>query len=1247
MKRVITTSFRSACFLTMAIFLFGSTMSLGQTIVVSPMNSTPVAGEYYHTNAITLSPGFSFSATPGNNLWLHIIPTFCFTGPPLSPSFEMNYRVSQVARVPINVNAGTSNSTTCEVIKSVEYFDGLGRPIQVVKTKASQLGKDIVQIMSYDEFGREDKSYLPYASMSGPNDGSFKSSAMNAQYDFYYPAPLSGITPNAFAYAKKVFEQSPLNRIIEQGGEGAVWQPSTERTQTAGRTQTADFALNNLSDFDPNLFTNNPGSRKVSLYQVDASGALSRGSNLFYEPNQLSVTISRNENWVLSDGCLGTSEEYTDKSGRVVLKRSYNLKEGTTTIAEMLSTYFVYDDLGSLRYVLSPKAGGDRQSGVPTPEEITGFCFRYKYDILGRIMAKSTPGKDWEYMIYNKLGQVVLTQDGLLRADNNWKIVKYDVFGRVIMSGIWQAPPTTTMQDIQSAVSSGPQWDERDYTNLTTGYNVSTYPAITTLLTVNYYDNYNTIPGLPSTYFPVAYSTRTKGLLTAFKVAVLNNPADMLLTANFYNENGKISIAYQQHYKGGFIKPGNYDEVSNTYDFVNDVTTTTRKHYIHISDGSNPTLAFTIFNRYNYDHMNRKTETYEKIGTAISPEVLISQLKYNEVGQLILKSVNNGLQNSNYSYNERGWLTKINQPSSPGYDHVFGMEMIYNSSEPGAQYNGNISKIKWQVAVPPHMAGVPGFVDPGQQSYAYSYDKTNRLTFANYSGNGSNGKFDEKMSYDQNGNIETLKRKNSVIGYVNDFNYNYTNNGVGNKLWQVDDNGTGNQGSVYQYNANGNVINDSRNHITAIKYNSMNLPQLVTRTQGNITYFYDALGKKLRKVRGTSQRDYINGIEYQDNILDLISTDEGRALPVGNGNFSYEYFLKDNIGNTRAVVKDDQSIVQIQDYYPFGLDLNSGNSYNPSVANNYKFNGKEKQEETGQYDYGARLYDPVIGRWTSVDPLAEKGYTLTPFRYAFNNPVRITDPNGAYEEDGHYWTVYLMLTMMGDKNAFNISYWTEYPDQSMYQSGDRESFNNTWGHPYAQQYIHALTGGSSVAERNTSYGYAVSSSTSVDLGTALHRLGDSYAHSVFGDEKRMYGGNFFTLGHALESGSGDPDMIKNRPWLYRMYVDRLSDVLKQRLGMKGKLDMYTFDYVAYSGGSTAQNSAVFETEISIRQGLNSFSVEGDQVDAVNSYVQASNTHFGRNVKAQSVYTWVDVYNRDKDGNWVKTKSERRTFTTLE
>ncbi|WP_336687738.1 RHS repeat-associated core domain-containing protein [Chryseobacterium bernardetii] len=98
-------------------------------------------------------------------------------------------------------------------------------------------------------------------------------------------------------------------------------------------------------------------------------------------------------------------------------------------------------------------------------------------------------------------------------------------------------------------------------------------------------------------------------------------------------------------------------------------------------------------------------------------------------------------------------------------------------------------------------------------------------------------------------------------------------------------------------------------------------------------------------------------------------------------------FAKDSAGGLE--------VTDTNNYYPFGLNHISGmvESSNFGGYYSYKYNGKELQE-TGMYDYGARMYMPDIGRWGVIDPLAEQYRRWSPYNYAVNNPIRFIDPDG-------------------------------------------------------------------------------------------------------------------------------------------------------------------------------------------------------------------------------------------------------------
>ena len=104
------------------------------------------------------------------------------------------------------------------------------------------------------------------------------------------------------------------------------------------------------------------------------------------------------------------------------------------------------------------------------------------------------------------------------------------------------------------------------------------------------------------------------------------------------------------------------------------------------------------------------------------------------------------------------------------------------------------------------------------------------------------------------------------------------------------------------------------------------------------------------------------------------------------------YYHSDHLGSTSYVTDDSARVTQFVGYLPYGESLVDEHSSSEEMP--YKFNGKELDEETGLYDYGARNYDAAICQWTSVDPLAEKYYNVSPYVYCGNNPINAIDSDG-------------------------------------------------------------------------------------------------------------------------------------------------------------------------------------------------------------------------------------------------------------
>ncbi|WP_262709324.1 DUF6443 domain-containing protein [Sphingobacterium olei] len=245
-------------------------------------------------------------------------------------------------------------------MQDVTYYDDLGRPMQMIQLRAAPgAAKDIVVPITYDNFGRQDRDYLPFATATGAGGG-YKWGATVHQAAFYNTPPQgvvqiaasSGVTPS---FSQRIYEASPLDRVMEQGFPGQVWQPGPSRTPATGRTAVTTRTTNNMDPFESTATT-----RMVTRYIV--VGGPTPNSEGIYAGGELYVAIHRDENWQdygASDfrSRLHTTEEYTDKQGRVVLTRTFE-QNGSTE--NMLSTYYVYNDLGQLCFVLPPGLNPDR-----------------------------------------------------------------------------------------------------------------------------------------------------------------------------------------------------------------------------------------------------------------------------------------------------------------------------------------------------------------------------------------------------------------------------------------------------------------------------------------------------------------------------------------------------------------------------------------------------------------------------------------------------------------------------------------------------------------------------------------------------------------------------------------------------------------------------------------------------------------------------------------------------------------------
>jgi RHS repeat-associated protein len=564
------------------------------------------------------------------------------------------------------------------------------------------------------------------------------------------------------------------------------------------------------------------------------------------------------------------------------------------------------------------------------------------------------------------------------------------------------------------------------------GYTIRSFPkqSIDDYFTVNYYDYYPEWDA--SIYYfrgdsskidsyngadGSKYYTKLNGQITGRNVKVPQT-GKWLQTIYFYDDKYRvIQTVSNNHLIGGS------DIASTKYDFTGKVMETRNEQHVKLRG----TIPFALYyHTYNsYDHAGRLLKIQQRIaGDSYNKYVTLDSLKYNELGQLIEKNLHGKLQSIDYKYNIRGWLQSINNPDNLANDgtgdfkpDLFAMKLLYNDTIGGLslgdekQYNGNIAAVKWRLDQ-----------DATTKGYAYRYDCLNRILRANFglaknnwnspqydvTGRVNGSINDAYIQYDKNGNITSMACRDSTSSsngtMLDNLHYRY----AGNQLMSLGKNGNNasTTANTYSYYPSGNLQRDEFKNIN-VSYNELNLPSKVDFGDDNyIDYLYDANGVKLRKEvyinnENTTSTDYLGNIAYTDGAFDYLITGEGRVTKP-SGNFVYEYHLKDHLGNTRvafeAISSTSLNVTQRADYYPFGLQFKS--KLSGTSNNKYLYNGKEMQDDViitaslNWLDYGARFYDPQLGRWTTKDPLMEWHFNSTPYSYCFNNPISLIDPFG-------------------------------------------------------------------------------------------------------------------------------------------------------------------------------------------------------------------------------------------------------------
>ena len=524
---------------------------------------------------------------------------------------------------------------------------------------------------------------------------------------------------------------------------------------------------------------------------------------------------------------------------------------------------------------------------------------------------------------------------------------------------------------------------------------------------------------------PVVGTDKSKGLLTGTAVYSLADPMSKTVSSFYYDYQGRLIQSHRKEALGGD------GHIHQSLTFTGKPSMT--RETVALPDGRIDSLVTVR----SYDGQERLvSET-----TSLNGRSQSVSYGYDEIGRMTGRiygtEANPSALTETLSYNIRDQLTGLNSS-------VFNMSLRYHEPTLGSvpKYNGSVSEWEWN-----HGAGTE------TNAWSLSYDGVGRLTDARrFAGGAQTNSFSERsITYDRNSNALTLTRYGGNAATPEErLAYSYD----GNLLSGISNTGASGGGGQYTHDANGNMTHEGLSGLDIV-YNEQNLTRRISSGGTTLAeYEYLADGSKLRALDGGG-----NGYQYRGSLiytqtagqsdspvitLDCAVTSAGRIARETSaaGTVSYRplIHLRDHLGSVRAVIDGDTgTVVETSDYYPFGKRIQvtapvsepvGGSLYaaEPVVApvapatsvvstsspNRWHFSGKESQSILNAsiplLDFGARMYNPAIARWTAADPLSEKYHGISPYAYCLGNPIVNIDVKGdsvrVYIETvglGHTW----------------------------------------------------------------------------------------------------------------------------------------------------------------------------------------------------------------------------------------------------
>lgn len=667
-----------------------------------------------------------------------------------------------------DATAVTAATNIKDVKLTTQYYDGLGRPLQTVSKGMSGLGKDVVTPVIYDAFGRVAYNYLPYAHPTA-TDGNFKTNPFTEQRSFYQSSTFNpNLTGESVYYNEIQYEASPLNRVLKSFSAGNSW------ASTGGNHPVQ------------NQYSVNTDADGVRIWDISSGGVIPTSTATYG-----AGTLHKN---VIIDEQGSTVVEFKDLKERLVLKK-VSLTGTADGHTGWLCTYYVYDDLDNLRFVIPPLAVEKSMvAGWNVSAVADELCFQYQYDGRNRMIVKKMPGAGPVYLIYDTRDRLVFTQDAnqRLKFPQEWLVTFYDGLNRPTMTAIYKA--NTTQAALQTSLNTATSTAQTisyvfpgtadlvlgsyDGSNNYTATNSITFqdsfdsgtgaefiaeinpaaaggtttitatnplPGISssalTPLTYTFYDNYN---------YAGALSYQTADLTKP--LAGVNPYAEPLPAAPSTMTNGIVTgikvrvldtdqwLTTTTYYndKGRVIQTssnnnaGGKDITTNLYDFSGKVLSS---YLRHTNPRSGQTPKITLLTMMEYDAAGRVLNVKKRLNDDSNQDKIVVANSYDELGQLKQKRL--GVTGSSSQLDALSYAYNIRgwlQGINKSFVNTTSTDNWFGQ-ELNYDYGFTTNQYNGNIAGAKWKSKSDGIT----RAFGYSYDKVNRLTGANFTQQNTSG----------------------------------------------------------------------------------------------------------------------------------------------------------------------------------------------------------------------------------------------------------------------------------------------------------------------------------------------------------------------------------------------------------------------------------------------------------------------------------------------------------------------------